>query len=647
MIKFILTHFFLCCLLLIGGVFYYLTMTVPGLQTDIQIATKMLAGKLRVESAQGKLFSDFELKNIVYEDATQSIHVKSFAFSWNPAGLLLHKWMINSIKLDQATIVISKLSGFSNNKTGNANYIHFVKNITLKQATFHNVFIKLADSDIAINGNLEKNWNIQWKVHISDLSTFLPGYHDSLSLTGDMTGPLLSPKIFTSYNNLRLLTYYFKELKQPSGTFQTTLWINGIFTKPEIIAQFKLLNGKVHIPSLGITPHDIYLEGTTTSSRQLHFTGHFISGEGQANLQGSIDLNNPDYPLTLQAKGSQLQAIHLKEYNIIISPDITLEFAKQTLKLNGNILIPYANIAPDNFGSSVELPNDVVFVDSKKSIELPFTTTLQLTLKLGDKIHLAYHDIEAQLGGQIQLSQLPGTLVNAVGELYTKNGVYTAYGQTLKIRTGRLIYTGGSLMNPGLNISAVKKLKTVNTGGNVSSFSGPTQLKTVYAGTESITVGVEVTGTLDNPVFSLYSSPILSQADILSYLIFGFPQSQANGNQYGAILSALSSLNPNTPSVGNLTKNLEQKLGLTEMGMQSVQVFNPNATTSSNAVVSTTSFVIGKKLSDKLSIHYSVGLFYPVSILNLRYELTKHWAIQSETSTLDNGADMLYTIEWD
>ena len=83
------------------------------------------------------------------------------------------------------------------------------------------------------------------------------------------------------------------------------------------------------------------------------------------------------------------------------------------------------------------------------------------------------------------------------------------------------------------------------------------------------------------------------------------------------------------------------------MSVESLQVFNPNATSSSNSVVSTTSLVIGKQLSNDLSIHYSVGLFYPVSILNLRYQLTKNWAIQSETSTLDNGADVLYSIERD
>ncbi len=618
------------------GVFYYLTMTTPGLQTDVQMITRFFNGKLHIESLHGKLLSDFDLQNVTYQDNNQSIRIKSLAFSWNPVDLLMNKLMIHSIALDDVTVVIPKIPTATSADKTHYSFLNFLKNTTIQQARLNHISIQLADSLIVIHGTLKKSWDIQWKTK-----------QGSLSFTGNITGPFLTPKIFSASNNLRLLTYYFPELKEPSGTLQTTIWINGLLNQPDITAHFKLINGKVRVPALGITPQNIHLEGTMTLDKQLHFSGSLLSGKGRADLQGSVDFNQPDYPLTLRVKGSELQAIHLPEYDVIISPDVTLHFAKQNLTVDGTLFIPSADITPHNFNSMVTLPDDVVFVHEKQSVELPFTTTLQLTLKLGDNIHLTYHDLETALGGQVQLTQLPGTLINAVGELFTKKGTYTAYGQTLTIQTGRLIYTGGSLMNPGLMISAVKKLKSVSTGGDVSSFSGQTALRAVYAGTQSITVGVEVSGTLQNPRFNLFSSPALSQADCLSYLIFEVPQSQANGIQYGAILSALASLNPNMQNAGHFTKTIQQKLGLTEMGVQSVQVFNPNATNGSHSVISTTSFVVGKKLSDKLSIHYSVGLFYPVSILNLRYELTKHWAIQSETSTLDNGADVLYTIEQD
>lgn len=751
MIKLILTNFFLFCLLLVGSIFYYLTMTTPGLQTDIQVITRMFAGKLRIGSVEGKLASDFSLKNISWQDNSGSIRIQSISLGWDPRGLLLHKFVINSLNVDHATIVIPTLPASSNTTKNNKPFPDFFKNIIVRQARFNQISLKLADAEISLQGTLQKNWDLQWKANIPETSLFLKNSKGSISTSGSITGPLLTPdikarfrgknvayadqkindlnvainivmqpkinssitlsatgvklddyplkkfdlsmtgaitrnkkivsthitslinnrytvsadftfpefagitesnqpvtgKVFSSFSRLDLLKDYIPQIKDPRGNLQAIVLVKGVLAHPDITANFNLSNGQVRIPVLGITPRAIHLQASVTLAKKLDFSGTFMSGKGRAELRGSIDFNNPDYPIVLQAKGSQLQAVDLPEYNILASPDITLNFVKQNLKVQGTILIPYADITPQNFSSTVTLPSDVVFVHANKTSALPFTTSLQLTLELGDKIHLAYHDMTADPGGTLHITQLPGTPISAVGELYTKKGNYTAYGQTLKIQTGRLIYTGGSLMNPGLNISAVKKLKTVNTGGNVSNFSGTTSLQAVYTGTQSITVGVEVLGTLDNPVFNLYSSPAMAQADILSYLVFGFPQSQASGNQYGAILSALSSLNPNTAGASHFTKNLQEKWGLTEMSVESVQVFNPNATSSSNSVVSATSFVVGKKLSHNLSIHYSVGLFYPVSILNLRYKLAKHWAIQSETSTLDNGADVLYTIERD
>ncbi|HSW69098.1 MAG TPA: translocation/assembly module TamB domain-containing protein [Gammaproteobacteria bacterium] len=643
MIKLILKHFFLLFLLLAGSVFYYLTMTTPGLQTDIKFVTKIVPGKLNIQSAQGKLFSDFELRGIFYQRDSQTINIKYAALSWNPIGLLMNKLIIYSINIDQATVIIptlSKSSGTSDNQ------FDFFKKIFIKKAIFNQIFIKLADAKINVTGSLKNNWDLTWKIQIPKTETFLSETKGSLTASGNIGGPLHAPFIKATLLGKKL-TYADQKINSLQGSLQANLFFKNTGFKPEITGTLNVSQINFPIPSLGITLQQINLTGTMTSSRQLNFSGNFQSGKGMARLEGFVNLNQADYPVVLKIKGTDLQAINLPEYHVNISPDVVLRFVKQNLQLQGTVIIPYAKIMPQNFSSTVTLPNEVVFVGSKKSEKLPFTTSLQLDLKITNPVHLKYHDLKANLGGNVHINQMPGTLVYAAGELYTKKGTYTAYGQKLTIQTGRLIYTGGPLMNPGLNISAVKKLKTINTGGNVSNFSGQTSLQAVYEGTQTMTVGVEVTGTLENPKLRLFSTPGMSQGDILSYLVFGFPQSEANKNQYGAILSALSSLNPNTSKMGNFTKGIEQKLGLTQLGVESVQVFNPNATSSSQSVISTPSFVVGKKLSNAISIHYSVGLFNPVSILNLRYELTKNWAIQSETSTLDNGADVLYSIERD
>lgn len=604
MIRFIFMNFFLLCVLALGGALYYLTLTEAGLQIEVQFLTRVFPQKLHIGSASGTLFSAFSLKNISWKDSSATVDIQSVNVSWDPRGLLSHRLVIHALNVDHATVIIQDNPASSNTTTNNNFSLDLLKKITLEQARFNQIFIRFNDTKIRLNGTLQKNWSVTLQATLPKKTLSLPDSKGLLTINGSIDGPCFTPMIHLS-------------------------------TK------------RIAIPALGISANAIYLQGNLTQNSIIPFTGSFLSGKGRALLQGSVDLSEPDYPLLLKITGSRLEAVHLPGYHMLISPNLTLQWMKKNLAVTGSILIPAADITPEQLNSADKLPDDVVFVPEKKSTSLPFTTSLELTVTLSDAIHLDSHNLKANLAGHLQIKQAPLGQMNAVGELYTKNGSYTAYGQTLKIQTGRLIFTGGSVMNPGLDVLAVKKFKSINTGGNVSSFSGTTSLAPTYTGTELITVGVEVSGTLNNPVFGLYSEPLMAQADILSYLVFGFPQSEANGNQYGAILSALSSLSPTTANAGNVTKNLQEKLGLTQLGVESVQTFNPNATDASSSVTSTTSLVVGKKLSDKLSIHYSIGLFNPVSILNLRYKLSKSWAIQSETSTLDNGADVLYTIERD
>ena len=733
------------------GAFYFLAMTTPGLQFDIKMAKHYLP-ELQIESAEGNLFSTFTLKNIYYQNQSQQIQVGTFSLTWKPEALLLKKWIIDSITVDHANVVIKQLPAVNKEPTPKTkkknNPLSVLQRIRIYHIHLNQVKLQLGNAEIDLSGKLEKNWDVNWYVRIPDLADFMSGSAGSLLTSGSITGEIFSPTINatlegkkllvsdqqinqlnakaqiivkpkvnstldisatglkiedypinkfdfnasgqiafqkktlianikavyakqfpitatvtlpkfsrldnpkqqiaatfnSSFTTVGWLTDFIPVIKNPQGLIKANVEVKGTIAHPEMTSNINIINGRVTIPSVGITLRNMNVSGQSGLNNQLTFNGDLRSDKGTGQIQGVFDFGKPDYPLTLSLKGINLTAVDLPEYHVVISPDVKLNYTQQNLQLQGTILIPTAKITPKDFNSTITLPSDVVFVDSKKTVDtLPFTTGLQLRLQLGDDIRVTYNNLRARLAGSLEITQTPGAIINAAGELYTKKGTYNAYGQKLKIKTGRLIYTGGSLMNPGLNISAVKEIKTVSTGGNVSSFTGTTDLKPVYTGPQTIVAGVQVAGTLDNPRLTLFSNQNLSQADILSYMLFGYPQSQASGHEYGAILSALSSLNSKTTGVGSLTKKVKNTLGFSELTVESAQVFNPKTSTTS----STTTVVIGKQLSPKLSMHYSVGLFYPVSILSLRYKLSKRWAIQSETSTMDNGADLLYSIERD
>ena len=86
----------------------------------------------------------------------------------------------------------------------------------------------------------------------------------------------------------------------------------------------------------------------------------------------------------------------------------------------------------------------------------------------------------ARIGGGITIKSGYDAITRATGELSVAEGKYSAYGRKLDIKYGRLIFTGGPVDNPGVNLRAQKEFPDV-------------------------TAGVDVRGTLLNPCL-LYTS---------------------------------------------------------------------------------------------------------------------------------------------
>lgn len=438
-------------------------------------------------------------------------------------------------------------------------------------------------------------------------------------------------------------------VKNIAGKLSGNLEVAGTLKKPTFTGEIKLDNGQISIPKLGITLQNVRFSAQGNQTRELHYSGSFQSGNGTGTLRGKTDFAHPGYSTALFLKGTHLEAANLNEYEITLSPDLVLQSLNNHLTITGDITIPKAKITPKDFRNTITLPEEVVFIGQSKS-HVPADTLLQLiptfhvNVHLGKSIYIHYQDLETTLSGHLTIASTPDSITTATGELYAVKGTYQAYGQTLSIQDGRLIYTGGMLTNPGLNIKAVRTINTVQTA-NTNSFAA-TSSNQFYTGMETLTVGVQILGTLDTPVLSLFSSPaLLSQTDILSYLILGYPQSQASSANSLALLSAASALNTKGTSFAKLesfTKQLQKSLGLSEFTVESTQMFNPQT----NSVDSSTSLVVGKQLTKDLSLHYTTSIFNPsIYILSLIYKINKHWSIQSETSTMDNGADIMYSIE--
>ena len=680
---------------------YFFTCTTSGLQLDAAILAKFLPGKLQIEKIDGRLISGFSLQHISYKTQKQETRIQSLDFAWDPLQLKNGKFAIENFYVDNVVIKVLtsteqtkseppknllrwlsivnikkftinnltvtqdvqhylKFNSFSLQQTANQQVIFTTsfsgkyKNYPAKgtvnlklqndQLQIQKAILTIADSKIIVFGTVGNSWNVQWNVNIPHLNALLPDNSGSIVSSGTINGARITPAI-NGIARANQLTFGSERISSIRTRINGSLRLNGTFAKSNMDGEINLSQGQIEIAQLGIVLKKINLH-LIPVDKTLKLTGSLQLGSGNAQLNGIIDFAHPGFPLILNLQGNNLQVIDTAEYKISAAPDLTLKLVNNDLDLRGKISILNASITPKDFSNTITLSDDVVFVGRAPTTihTQPFNITMQVNLNLDGKIYLAYRDLKTSLGGNIVISQSPGGTTTAIGQLYAMDGTYKTYGQVLKIQVGKLIFTGGPIINPGLNISTVKTVKTVTTSGTVSSFNNNTGLQPIYNGTELLTVGVNIQGTVDNPSLALFSVPAgMGQADILSYLAFGVPQSQAGSQAPGALFSMLTSMNlgGSGTKFTNTKEGLQQSLGLAELNMESTQIFNP----SSGSVVSTTSFVLGKELAPNLYLHYSIGLFYPVSILNLRYQLGKHWAIQSETSTLDNGADILYGIE--
>lgn len=85
----------------------------------------------------------------------------------------------------------------------------------------------------------------------------------------------------------------------------------------------------------------------------------------------------------------------------------------------------------------------------------------------------------------------------------------------------------------------------------------------------------------------------------------------------------------------NVLEGVGKRLGFDEVGLGS------GAGESSDQAA----FTVGKYLSPKLYVSYGIGLFDPVSTLSMRYTLNSRWRLETQSSSLATGGDIIYSID--
>jgi translocation and assembly module TamB len=469
----------------------------------------------------------------------------------------------------------------------------------------------------------------------STITLNLPDY-DGTSLPQKLQK--LNGKININLKRLDLLPALIPQIENTSGKLSANFDVGGTIAQPTLDGSLALTNGQARIPDVGLNISGIQLKANAKKSGNVTFNCQAKSDKGILKIDGNTSITQGFFPTQLTIKGQNILAIDHDGYKAYISPDLKLTYQQPKLSLTGTLSIPQALISPQDFTTVTTLPSNVIILkDDQTKAEPLFDLYANIIIKVGNNVAIDYAGLYAKLGGELRINLAPMQLTTASGSLKITEGKYDAYGQKLKISKGVLTYTGGTIDNPGLNIRASKTIKHA-VMPSTSEHGDPTQRISLITDTRDITVGLAISGTLQEPKLKLFSEPIaLTDSNILSYLVLGVASNQASGAQTQLLLTAAQSFGADS---NNITDSIQKTFGLTEFGLETETYVDADNTTQQG-----TAFAIGKYITPKIYLHYSIGVGSDLRILYLRYLFTKAFYLQTESTTRGTGVDIFYSFQ--
>jgi translocation and assembly module TamB len=407
--------------------------------------------------------------------------------------------------------------------------------------------------------------------------------------------------------DLAFLALLSPELSQVGGTLDVGLTIAGTIANPEVDGRAAWQGGRVAVPAWGLVVEGIEATATSDDGRSLTFdaTGH--AGDGELRLTGTTALDpQAGWPTRLNLRGESVQAVQLPNAQVYVTPNLDIVVALPDLRVTGTVHVPRAALELSELPAQAVVPSpDVVLHGVAVGDEVrPLRLQADIELTLGEDVRYAGLNLETLVSGRMRLNRDSNRSATATGTL-TLAGTYNAYGQTLQLERGELLFSG-PLDDPGLDVRAVRVI-------------------------DETRVGIELAGTVKAPRTRVFSTPAMSEADALSYLLLGRPVTSSDGEETATLQTAAISMG--LQQALPVVQRIGESLGFDEFTVQTTD-------TDAGALMA------GKYLSPKIYIRYSYGLFNRIGGLLLRFKVNDRLSIETRSGD-QKSMDLLYTVEKD
>ncbi len=422
----------------------------------------------------------------------------------------------------------------------------------------------------------------------------------------------IDAEVTTEVKDVAFIGELIPQVERFGGQLQGTMRIDGILQEPRYDGQISWSKGRVELPGPGVILGDIDARLSGNPFAGMNVTARGQSDGGVVKVDGNVDFSKGALALDMEIQGDRVQVSNTPQAKVYVSPDLHVGVERNRLRVEGTVNVPRAQITLREIPkTAIKSSSDQVIVNETTTAQTPTKRSIIARVRtvLGDDVNFNGFGLSGRLGGEVVSIEKPGEVTIAEGEINILDGRYEAYGQNLTIQTGRLLFSGAEITNPALDLRATRQP------------------------TEDVIVGVTARGTLQQPEFSLYSEPSMTERNQLSYLLLGRPADTASSSEKSALGQAALALG--LKRAGGITDRISDQIGLDQLGVEA----QPGSTSEQAA------FVIGKYLTPKLYVSYGIGLFEPINTLRLRYSINRNWKLETESSGRASGGDIIYSIE--
>ncbi len=417
----------------------------------------------------------------------------------------------------------------------------------------------------------------------------------------------LDGRATVSVQDLGFLATFTRRVRETAGALSGEFSIGGTVAAPDVLGTLAIRQGRIALTEPRVELTSIDLTMRLSGAEQWDIAGTAQSEKGNLAVTGALkDPLRASRTFHAHVDASDLP-VSISDATARLAGGIDLDWRAGLTSVKGRVEIPRAEIKLTELpAGAVPVSEDVVVINRVEVRPGATRVAVDLEVVLQDHVHFTAFGLDTGLTGTLRLRQSPEGIVQLNGTLTLIDGTFEVYGQKLAIESGRLTYSGPP-QDPYVDATASR---------------------TVRETARTVTVGARIQGPARAIETTLYSTPAMSDAETLAYLVLGRPLSSATAQEGSNVMGAAIALG--LKGASPVINEVSSVLGIDEL-------------TATGGSTEDLTVVAGKRFSDRIFVRYSYQTFTRTSAILFELLLSRRLSLEATAADVP-AIDVIYKV---